>query len=408
MISTKSIQYKLSKESFLNIEESQFILLQKEFKFSPKKNFVDIEINQREYSVNDKVDLVIDSKIQTIGFFSGAGGLDIGSQLAGAKVISSLDFDRDSVSTMKANKYFEHATHFHKDIKEINGKDYSTILKSNNPEKLILVGGPPCQPFSKAGYWVTHKNRLGSEDPRNMIGQYLRIIKELQPDGFLLENVESLLHPKNSQAVSDLKEAIEILGYKFIVYRADALRFGVPQKRKRVFFIASKKSILGEPIQTHGDESELLINNDLLPHERVIDWIGKYDIEKYFEAEELTAEKTYDKELKQIPPGQNYFALTERSGHPNPKFEANKRFWNFLLKLHPNKPSWTIAAQPGPWVGPFHWNNRRLRVPESAAIQTFPHDYRFVGTRRSIQKQIGNAVPPLLGKAIVKHLISNI
>ena len=112
--------------------------------------------------------------------------------------------------------------------------------------------------------------------------------------------------------------------------------------------------------------------------------------------------------MKQIPPGQNYFALTERSGHPNPKFEANKRFWNFLLKLHPNKPSWTIAAQPGPWVGPFHWNNRRLRVPESAAIQTFPHDYRFVGTRRSIQKQIGNAVPPLLGKAIVKHLISNI
>jgi DNA (cytosine-5)-methyltransferase 1 len=79
-----------------------------------------------------------------------------------------------------------------------------------------------------------------------------------------------------------------------------------------------------------------------------------------------------------------------------------------LIKVHPNKPSWTIAAQPGPWVGPFHWNNRRLRVPESAAIQTFPEDYHFVGTRRSIQKQIGNAVPSLLGKAVVKHLIFNI
>ncbi len=115
-----------------------------------------------------------------------------------------------------------------------------------------------------------------------------------------------------------------------------------------------------------------------------------------------------DEELKEIPPGQNYFALSERSGYPNPKFEANKRFWNFLLKLHPNLPSWTIAAQPGPWVGPFHWNNRRLRVPESAAIQTFPEDYHFVGTRRSIQKQIGNAVPSLLGEAMVKHLIANI
>jgi DNA (cytosine-5)-methyltransferase 1 len=408
MISTKTIQYKLPKESLMLVQEPQIRLFEDEFKISTKKEFIGIDFNQRGYTVNDKVDLIIDSKIQTIGFFSGAGGLDIGSQLAGAKVISSLDFDRDSVATMKANKYFAHSAHFHKDIKEMYAKDYNKIIKANNPEKLILVGGPPCQPFSKAGYWVTHKNRLGSEDPRNMIGQYLRIVEELQPDGFLLENVESLLHPKNAQAVTDLKEAIDKLGYKFIVYRADALDFGVPQKRKRVFFIASRKGIVGEPIKTHGDELEILVNKILLPHERVIDWIGKFDSDKYFEAEELTTGKTYDEELKQIPPGQNYFALTERSGHPNPKFEANKRFWNFLLKLHPNQPSWTIAAQPGPWVGPFHWNNRRLRVPESAAIQTFPEDYHFVGTRRSIQKQIGNAVPSLLGKAIVKHLISNI
>ena len=408
MKSNKIDQYKLPKKSLLLLQEPQLGLFENEFKISTKKEFIGIEYNHRGYSVNDKVDSIIDSKIQTIGFFSGAGGLDIGSQLAGAKVISSLDFDRDSVATMKANKYFAHTTHFHKDIKEMYTKDYAQILKFNNPEKLILVGGPPCQPFSKAGYWVTHKNRLGSEDPRNMIGQYLRIVEELQPDGFLLENVESLLHPKNVQAVSDLKEAIDKLGYKFIVYRANALDFGVPQKRKRVFFIVSRKEILGEPVQTHGNELELLFKKDLLPHERVIDWIGKFDADNYFEAEELTTGKTYDEELKQIPPGQNYFALTERSGHPNPRFEANKRFWNFLLKLHPNKPSWTIAAQPGPWVGPFHWNNRRLRVPESAAIQTFPEDYHFIGTRRSIQKQIGNAVPSLLGKAIVKHLISNI
>lgn len=408
MISTNTIQYKLPKESLMLVQEPQIRLFEEEFQISTKKEFIGIDFNQRGYTVNDKVDLIIDSKIQTIGFFSGAGGLDIGSQLAGAKVISSLDFDRDSVATMKANKYFAHAAHFHKDIKEICAKDYKNILKANNPEKLILVGGPPCQPFSKAGYWVTHKNRLGSEDPRNMIGQYLRIVEELQPDGFLLENVESLLHPKNAQAVTDLKEAIEKLGYKFIVYRADALDFGVPQKRKRVFFIASRKGVVGEPIKTHGNELEILVNKNLIPHERVIDWIGKFDTDKYFEPEELTTGKTYDEELKQIPPGQNYFALTERSGHPNPKFVANKRFWSFLLKLHPNKPSWTIAAQPGPWVGPFHWNNRRLRVPESAAIQTFPEDYHFVGTRRSIQKQIGNAVPSLLGKAIVKHLISNI
>ena len=402
------LQYKFPKESLMLVEEPQIRLFEDDFIIHQKKEFIGIRYNQRGYTVNDKVDEIIDSKIQTIGFFSGAGGLDIGAQLAGSKVISSLDFDRDSVATMKANKYFAHSKHFHKDIKEMFATDYTKIIKDNNPEKLILVGGPPCQPFSKAGYWVTHKNRLGSEDPRNMIGQYLRIVEELKPDGFLLENVESLLHPKNANAVSELKEAIDKLYYIFIVYRANAQDFGVPQKRKRVFFIASQKEIIGNPIKTHGEEIERIMNSYLLPYENVIDWIGKFDIDKYFEPEELTTGKTYDEELKQIPPGQNYFALSERSGHPNPKFLANKRFWNFLLKLHPNKPSWTIAAQPGPWVGPFHWNNRRLRVPESAAIQTFPEDYHFVGTRRSVQKQIGNAVPALLGKAMVNHLISNI
>ena len=195
---------------------------------------------------------------------------------------------------------------------------------------------------------------------------------------------------------------------KEAVYRFPEEAFFLSLPRRWKYFIASKNGVIGEPTKTHGSEKELLLNKELKPYERVLDWIGKFDDDKYFEPEESTTGKTYDEELKQIPPGKNYFALTERDGHPNPKFEANKRFWSFLLKLHPNLPSWTIAAQPGPWVGPFHWNNRRLRVPEIAALQTFPEDYHFVGTRRSIQKQIGNAVPSLLGEAIVKHLISNI
>ncbi|MGI6341974.1 MAG: DNA cytosine methyltransferase [Bacteroidales bacterium] len=402
-----SVIYKLDRSFLSLVEERQLSLFEDEFEIK-KEKFVGVKYEDRGYTVNDKTELIIDSKIQAISFFSGAGGLDIGAQLAGSKVISSLDFDRDSIATMRKNNYFSHTTHMCRDIKNMKASDYSGIVKHNNPEKLILLGGPPCQPFSKAGYWVTHKNRLGSEDPRNMIGQYLRMIEELNPNGFILENVESILHPKNKLAVLKLEEAIDKLGFKYIVYRANALDFGVPQKRKRVFFIASKKDINGEPIKTHGTEKEILLNNKLKPHEKVIDWIGKYDDNRYFEPEELTTGKTYDEELKQIPPGKNYFALTERDGHPNPKFEANKRFWNFLLKLHPNLPSWTIAAQPGPWVGPFHWNNRRLREPEIAAIQTFPEDYKFVGNRRSTQKQIGNAVPSLLGEAIVKFLMLNI
>ncbi len=399
------LTYKLDKEFLSQVEEPQLRLFENDFEnVSDKK--ISINYNHKGFNVNE-LDKKIDSKIHSIGFFSGAGGLDIGAQLAGSKVIASLDFDKDSVSSMKANKYFDETIHFHNDIKEINANSYSKILEKNKPEKLILLGGPPCQPFSKAGYWKKHENRLGSEDPRNMIGQYLRLIEELKPDGFILENVESLLHPKNIDAVKKLEEAIEILGFNHIKYKANSADFGVPQKRKRVFFIASRKKIIGEPIKTHGSAKEILINPKLLTHERVIDWIGKYDNIKYSDDYDSTEGKYYN-DLLSVPPGKNYIALTEKRGYPNPKFIAGKRYWSFLLKLHPNLPSWTIISNPGHWEGPFHWTGRRLRLKELAAIQTFPEDYIFKGSRRSIQKQIGNAVPPLMGKAMVEHLIKNI
>ena len=310
---------------------------------------------------------------------------------------------------MKQNKFFAHAEHNLKDIASSTAMDYSAILKKNNPEKLIIVGGPPCQPFSKAGYWVTNKNRLGHEDPRNMVGNYLRIIDEIKPDGFLLENVESLLHPSNEIVIEHITETLNKMGYHFKIVKANALEYGVPQKRKRIFVVASKnKEIFGDPIKTHGSTEELLLNPALKLYEKTITWIGKFDTVEYFEKEELADHGTYYFDLTEVPPGKNYIALTASAGYPNPKFIAQKRFWSFLLKLHPLEPSWTIAAQPGPWVGPFHWMSRRLRMPEIAGLQTFPEDYLFHGTRRSVQKQIGNAVPPYLGKAMVDFLIKNI
>jgi DNA (cytosine-5)-methyltransferase 1 len=398
-------KYIFNIDDYKNLSNDELILFRKSIKMDSKRKSKSLEIYHKGYTVNNLIEPDGKNCIQAIGLFSGAGGLDIGTQMAGVKVISSLDFDKDSVSTIKSNPYFSSGTHLHSDIRDIDLNIYKDLISKSNPSKLILVGGPPCQPFSKAGYWVTNEKRLGNDDPRNMIGNYLELIRNIKPDGFLLENVESILHPKNIVAVNELKEKIEKMGFNFIIYNANALEFGVPQKRKRVFFLCSRRPILEMPIPTHGALSDLTDTSSLKPFERVVDWISKYDTEEYLEHEESTKGKTYEFELSRIPPGQNYFALTERSGVENPKFLANKRFWNFLLKLHPLLPSWTIAAQPGPWVGPFHWTNRRLRVPEIAAIQTFPEDYVFTGSRRSIQKQIGNAVPPLLGKAMVNHLI---
>lgn len=359
-----------------------------------------IDYTDRNYLCEPQIDIIRDSGIHAISMFSGCGGLDIGTQMAGAKVISTLDFELDTVKTVKANKFFSFADHQCEDIRNITAQNYAKVLRRNNPNKLIMVGGPPCQPFSKAGYWKTLKERLGPNDPRNMIGNYLQLIDDIRPDGFILENVESILHPHNIQAVEDLAEAITQMNYNYVLVKANACDYGVPQKRKRVFFVASKKTITCTPIQTNFEKPKEGQN----PYERVIDWIGRFDTEEYA-TEGDNCEGLHHDSLLHVPPGGNYISLSERRGFTPQRFKAGTRYWTFLLKLHPLLPSWTIIAQPGHWEGPFHWTNRRLRTQELAAIQTFPIDYKFIGSPRSIHKQIGNAVPCLLGKAMTEYLM---
>ena len=366
-----------------------------------KNGVFSLHFEDKNYNCMPYLESVLDSKIQGLSFFSGGGGLDIGAQMAGIKVLTSLDFEVDAIQTLKNNKFFAHTVHRLDDIRNVKSCDYSEIIKRNNPEKLVLLGGPPCQPFSKAGYWRTLSQRLGPDDPRNMIGAYLNIIDDIKPDGFILENVESILHPHNRQAVNDLAEAIDQMNYHFVLVKANACDYGVPQKRKRVFFIASRNPIEQMPIPTNFEFPE----NGQAGYENVIDWIGRFDKDIYA-SENDSIEGLHHDALVQVPPGSNYIALSERRGHVPELFKAGTRYWTFLLKLHPFKPSWTIIASPGHWEGPFHWNNRRLRNCELAAIQTFPLDYKFYGSIRSVHKQIGNAVPCLLAKKMCEYLKS--
>jgi DNA (cytosine-5)-methyltransferase 1 len=112
----------------------------------------------------------------------------------------------------------------------------------------------------------------------------------------------------------------------------------------------------------------------------------------------------YAQLVPDIPPGDNYLFYTAKRGHPQPRFEWRSRYWSFLLKLDPHRPSPTIQAQPGPNVGPFHWENRRLRVAEVKRLFTFPDDFDLVGRRASVQAQLGNSVPPLLAEKVVRAL----
>jgi DNA (cytosine-5)-methyltransferase 1 len=342
--------------------------------------------------------------IRAISLFSGAGGLDVGSQLAGIPVAFCIDIEKDAIETLKINNEFKNTKILNDDLFEYRSEDILRSLDDDFNGKYILIGGAPCQPFSKNGYWVTNKVRKGIDDPRaKLVNEYLRVLVDIQPEGFVFENVESLLHPTNRIIVDEFIKIVESEGYKVKIIKANALDYGVPQKRKRLFIIGTKGNFNSEePLKTHFPP-EIAKDKGLPPYVNVGEVINEFDKEVFFEESEIVKGR-YEDELKEIPPGQNYKALTEWAGHSNPKFEADKKFWNFLLKLDPNKPSWTITAQPGPWVGPFHWNSRRLRIPEIAAIQSFPRNYKFYGSRRSIQKQIGNAVPPLMAKAMVKFL----
>lgn len=339
--------------------------------------------------------------VRCVSIFSGAGGLDVGATWAGAKIIACVENDPDSADTLRLNHNDLKAEVIEEDIK---GVDFTQWRGGND---LVLIGGPPCQPFSKNGYWVRNDNRLIQHDPRNLLGQFLRALAEARPKGFLFENVESILHPTNKDEFFRFVAGAESLGYKCTQFRTNAADFGVPQKRKRVFVFGVRDINQGIPCPrpTHSDHSKARFEASLPDYLGVGPFITKFDKPKFSEPQEDASRGTYFHELTHVPKGKNYIALSKLSNYDGRTFRSGGRFWNFLHKLHPDLPSITIAAQPGPWVGPFHWTDRRLRVPEIAAIQTFPEGYKFAGKRRSVQKQIGNAVPCVLAEQMVQHLL---
>ena len=339
-----------------------------------------------------------------ISLFSGAGGLDIGVREAGVEVFLSSDIDEDSIKTVQMNCPDTEAVCI--DVKK------QSFKKFKKEKNLIIFGGPPCQPFSKNGYWVKNLNRDSSSDSRNLLGEFYRSIEEAKPNGFIFENVESMLHPTNKKSLVNFEKELKECGYSTKLLRLNAADFGVPQKRKRVFILGIKgknKNIDDiEPTHFSVPKGKKLPSNQT-PYEGVEKFIKPFNKDKYKEDYEIASEGTYFNEMANVLPGRNYMSLNELGkGYKGKRWENGTRFWNFLYKLHPDQPSITIAAQPGPWVGPFHWENRRLRVPEIAAIQTFPKGYNFYGTRRSIQMQIGNAVPCLLAQRVTEHLLINL
>ncbi len=338
-----------------------------------------------------------------ISLFSGAGGLDLGAEDAGFQVRAAVERDRDAVLTMEKNFDTLASPVIQRDILDTPTIDIlkaAGLRKGQRPD--LLLGGPPCTPFSKSGFWLEWK-RQGLDPDASLLQAYTRVLRESRPRAFVLENVYALTYNNKASrpALARLLREIDEAGYACNVKVLNAANFGVPQARPRLFIIGAPKGrpTPVHPGPTHGGRWERRdIGNAERPHVTAGEALDGLISDP--EREERLGGQ-YGKLVAAIPPGENYLYYTKERNHPDPQFTWRSRYWSFLLKLDPNKPSPTIQAQPGPNVGPFHWESRRLRVPEIKRLFTFPDEFELVGTRASIQAQLGNSVPPLLSERVV-------
>jgi DNA (cytosine-5)-methyltransferase 1 len=351
------------------------------------------------------------------------GGLEIGCVQAGGDVRVLVDNDPRCCETLRANPQYHRGVILEWSVETLSGKQLREECGLAKSDPLIVVGGPPCQAFSKNAYWTDpgddaafrrarargeRAQRPGlppvrPDERRSLVEEFWRLVTETYADAFLFENVPSINHPRFRRYLQGLVREAANTGYSVALVHANAVEYGIPQKRHRIFVLGMKGATPKAPKPTHSERND---SGDffLLPPEPAGQALAPFAGPEFFEPEEIVKGR-WAEHLREVPPGWNYKAHTAWGGHPDPSFETETRFWQFLLKLHPDLPSWTIAATPGPWTGPFHWDSRRLRTPELAALQAFPAGYTFVGNRRERVRQIGNAVPPLLAQRMAAPLI---
>ncbi len=333
--------------------------------------------------------------------------MDLGVENAGGDIRICVEVNPDCVATLSANsRLLPSAKILPQPIERLSVEEILSAGSLRREDVALLIGGPPCQPFSKSGYWLMDR-RKGIDDARaSLVKQFLRVLRELRPEGFIFENVAGLAHPRHRELLDKVLASASRYGYSVDWRLLHAVEYGVPQTRSRVFVIGLKgRHAPRFPCPTHWWHSK---QNGTRPRLREPEtagrWIARLGGEDLFEREEI-AQGRWAEHLREIPPGWNYKYHTGWAGHRAPTFVAETKYWTFLLKLSPSRPSWTIQSSAGPWTGPFHWDGRRLRVPELAALQTFPATYRFKGSRRARIRQIGNAVPCLLASKVATELL---
>src|SRR3990167_1055305 len=350
------------------------------------------------YRFTSVIMMLMAKRVHTLlDLFAGAGGLSIGFQDAGFRVVGATDFDKWSCETLKLNH--PDAVVIAEDILNLKSIDLKKMLGT---ETDVIVGGPPCQGFSSLGKRLTF-------DPRNeLLFEFLRIVKDLRPKAFVMENVPQLL---KSQEYAEFKKRLEGSDYELIEDVLLAADYGAPQKRQRAIVIGSRVGTHKHPVPTHREPKKInLFNAHLEPWKTVKDAIGDLPLKPTGKDLHIGRNPTELslKRYSHVPLGGNRFDLPKEL-LPNCWLNKPKGSTDLFGRLWWDRPSVTIRTEffkpeKGRYLHPSE--NRPITLREGARIQGFRDDYQFVGSYTQIAKQIGNAVPVALANQIAKQVIN--
>lgn len=350
-------------------------------------------------------------KYTGIDLFAGAGGLSIGASLAGITVEHAIELNESAAKTYKRNH--PKTNIICQDIKKVQPKD----LVDAGQHVFIIMGGPPCQGFS-----MSNTMTRNMENPNNaMFKEFVRFVHELNPDWFLFENVWGLTNINNGQTERMIESCFESLGYivkSKVLWASD---YGVPQSRNRFFMVGNRLGIdfdFPEPLGytvTVGDAiSDLPVLSNGDNYESLQYTIPLKKASKYAQqmrrgckrCKQNYVSRNNDlviERYKHIGQGQNWSAIPESLMENYA--DKGRCHSNIYRRLREDKPSVVISNyRKSMLIHPTQ--DRGLSVREAARIQSFPDSYYFEGPISHIQQQIGNAVPPLLAKAVIEQIIN--
>ena len=341
-----------------------------------------------------------------ISLFSGAMGLDIGLAQAGLRIAIGQDFERACIDTMEANGHEVLGG----DIRQIQPSELLNRTGLGVGEPFMICGGPPCQPFSTAG------KRLGINDPRgSLFMDFIRMIDHIRPRFFVMENVKGIMsaplkHVPGSEhdaedpeqrlgtVLAVILDEFNKLGYKTVYGLLDAVNYGVPQFRERFVLIGSRdQEDIFLPIPTH-----FQMHQDPAYRWRTVGDAIRDIEDEGGECGKLTPERL--RYLRMVPEGGNWKDLPEEAVRDamGGAYESGGGKVGFYRRLSYAQPSPTLTTAPGQKATMLCHpvKDRPLSVHEYARLQQFPEGWVFAGNTAAKYKQIGNAVPVGLGRAI--------